>query len=139
MKSSWILRFSILFGFVIFDLLSTRFFISGLAEEGNSYARALMQTFGISFGLVLFSMIIGSILAAILLLSKFIMANLKGAIGLIIILALDLCFAWFVAGMHFVGGTSWFWLAPEIVREVMGAGLYLISFYSIWLAVGNRK
>lgn len=98
-----------------------------------------MQTFGISFGLVLFSMIIGSILAAILLLSKFIMANLKGAIGLIIILALDLCFAWFVAGMHFVGGTSWFWLAPEIVREVMGAGLYLISFYSIWLAVGNRK
>lgn len=139
MKSLWTMRFFVLLGFVVFDLLSTRCFISGLAEEGNSYARVLMQTFGISAGLILFSVAIAGILALILYLSKSIVANRKGTAGLTIVLGLDICFAWFVAGMHFVGGTSWFWLAPEIVRSLMGAGIYLVVFYSIWLAISSRK
>jgi hypothetical protein len=134
-KSLWAIRFSILFGFVTFDLLSTRYFITALAEEGNSYARFLMQEFGISTGLVLFSMAIAGILALVLYLSKIVVANRKGTAGLIIALILDLGFGWFVAGMHFIGGTSWFWLAPEIVRGLMGAGLYLVMLYSILLVI----
>jgi hypothetical protein len=135
----WRVRFSILFGFVVFDLLSTRFFITALAEEGNSYARFLMQTFGISAGLILFSMAIAGILALILYLSKFVTTNRKGSTALIIVLALDIGFAWCVAGMHFIGGTSWFWLAPEFIRGLMGAGLYLTILYSVLLAVNARK
>jgi hypothetical protein len=38
----------------------------------------------------------------------------------------DTMFAWFVAGLHFSGGASWFWHSPSLMQQVFGAFLYLV-------------
>lgn len=56
----------------------------------------------------------------------------------------DLAFAWFVAGLHFSGGTSWFWYAPDLMRQSIGTFLYLTLAFTVvkphkLLAVTNQS
>lgn len=126
MKDIWALRFLVLFGFLSFDFLITWVSVSHPAEEGNLLARALMHSFGIYPGLALFGLSIVGLLLTILCFCRFLFTG-KGKWTLLVgSLVVDVCFGWFVAGAHFVGGTSWFWLAPELLRHFLGTGLYLL-------------
>lgn len=129
LRDIWISRSLILSGFVMFDFLVTWFSISRPVEEGNLLVRTFMELFGISLGLALFGLFIASLLFLILCFCKLLFANRGEKTSLIGGLGLDVCFSWFVAGVHFVGGTSWFWLAPDLMRHCLGAGLYLAVLY----------
>jgi len=116
-----------LFSFVLFDLIITWASISCPIEEGNVLARAFMGFFGIYSGLALFGFFITGFLFLILYFCKFLLVN-GGRLTLIVgSFVVDACFGWFVAGVHFVGGTSWFWLAPSLLRHCLGAGLYFLA------------
>jgi len=45
----------------------------------------------------------------------------------------DIIFAWFLAGLHFYAATSWFWTVPDILRQVVGAGIYLVIVLAIYM------
>lgn len=125
-KDIWTFRFLVLLGFLSFDFLITLVFVSYPAEEGNLLARTFMESFGISLGLTLFGLFVAGLLLSILCFCKLLFIG-KGKWTLLIGgFVVDVCFSWFVAGVHFAGGTSWFWLAPELLRHCLGAGLYLL-------------
>jgi hypothetical protein len=123
----------------VFDLSITWLSLSDLAEEGNIFARAFMEILGLPFGLVLFSSIVTFVLLLILWFCSHMFDNTSGMMKTAGIIALDFSLAWFVAGVHFVGGTSWFWLAPELLRHFIGAGIYFAVLTALWLgSVRNR-
>jgi len=128
-KSIWIYRFSLLFSFVLFDLLITLISIKSPIEEGNVLVRAFMGFFGVYLGLALFGCFIMIFLFFVLSFCKLLLGNMDKWASIIISFVVDVCFGWFVAGLHFVGGTSWFWLAPDLARHCLGAGLYLMVLY----------
>jgi hypothetical protein len=143
-KDPWVCRFLVLLSFVLFDFLVTWVSVARPIEEGNVLARAFMQFFGIYPGLVIFGLFIASFLFTILFSCKLLFTGNSKWISLIGSLAIDVCFGWFIAGGHFVGGTSWFWLAPELVRHCLGAGLYLLvlsllSATSFWNTLPANK
>jgi hypothetical protein len=129
-KDIWIFRFAALFSFVLFDSLTTWISISNLVEEGNSFARMFMESLGITLGLILFVGIISCFLFLILCFCRSMFNGRSGSAVTAGILLLDILLGWFVAGAHFVGGTSWFWIAPDSMRHFLGAGLYLAILYS---------
>lgn len=129
MKDTWILRFLILLGFVMFDFLATWTSISYPLEENNALARASMGFFGVYLGLALFGFFIASLLFLILCFCRSLFSGRTKLASLVGSLIIDFCFGWFIAGVHFVGGTSWFWLAPDLIRHCLGAGLYLLVLY----------
>lgn len=131
MKDIWVFRFLILLGFASFDSLTTWASISRLAEEGNLFARAFMQTLGIPLGLTLFYSLIAGFLLLILGLCKLMFTGRTGPAASAAVFILDVFLAWFVAGAHFVGGTSWFWSTPNLFCNFLGAGIYLSLVNSI--------
>ena len=139
MNISWTARFFVLQSFVVFDLLVTWLSLSSLVEEGNIFARAFMGILGVPSGLVLFSGIVTLVLLLILWFCSHMFDNTCGMMKTVGIIALDFSLAWFVAGVHFVGGTSWFWFAPELLRQFIGAGIYFVVLSALWLgSVRNR-
>jgi hypothetical protein len=127
-----------LFGFVLFDLLITWISVSSPIEEANVLVRAFMSSFGVYPGLALFGCFIMGFLFFILYFCKVLLVNMGKWASLIMSLTLDVCFGWFVAGVHFAGGTSWFWFAPDLVRHCLGAGLYLLVLY-LFVARSSQK
>jgi hypothetical protein len=120
----WLKREALVFAFILFDYFSTLVFCHAPHEEANILARAFMENLGIAFGLTLF--VFASNIPIYMTLSfdsHLIKLPLKIAIFFEVFV--DIVFAWFVAGVHFSGGGSWFWFAPDLMRQTFGAFLYL--------------
>jgi hypothetical protein len=123
-RNHWPKRIALIFSFIIFDYLSTLAFCRAPSEEANLYARVFMENLGISWGLTLF--VIAANLPIYMLMSldsHVIRMPLK--IASFVEIAIDGVFAWFIAGLHFSGGASWFWTSQDHMRQISGAVLYL--------------
>jgi len=87
-----------------------------------------MENLGIPIGLTLFVFVFSLPIYVVLTLDSHIV-KLPPKVSIIIDPAVDFIFAWFVAGSHFGGGTSWFWSAPTATRQILGASLYLLMAF----------
>ena len=123
-NNHWLKRTTLIFTFILFDYLSTLLFCRIPYEEANPYARTFMETFGVPLGLTLFVLVANlPIYMTLSLDSHIITVPFRTAI--VIETFVDIIFSWFVAGLHFSGGASWFWHAPGLTPQVFGALLYL--------------
>jgi hypothetical protein len=126
----WSRRVTLVFTFVLFDYLSTLAFCHAPQEEANMLARAFMESLGIIPGLTLF--VLTSNLPIYVTLSfDSHMVRLPSKIAPLLEVPVDALFAWFVAGVHFNGGSSWFWSAPDLLRQAFGAILYIIMVFLV--------
>lgn len=124
-NNHWLKRIFLIFSFIFFDYFVTLIFCKAPYEEANLYARGIMESFGIPLGLTLFVLMANlPVYMTLSLDSHIVRFPFKTAI--ITETSVDVIFAWFVAGLHFSGGTSWFWHAPELTRQSLGMLLYLI-------------
>jgi hypothetical protein len=112
----------------MFDYLSTLAFCQLPSEEANIYARIFMENLGIPLGLTLF-VLVGSMPIYIALTLDSHIVKLTPRIGMIVEIFVDFVFAWFVAGLHFSGGASWFLNTPTLTRQIFGAFLYLFMAF----------
>jgi hypothetical protein len=82
-----------------------------------------MENLGVFLGLTLFVLIFNLPIYVTLSLDSHVIrlpSKIAGAFELFV----DVVFAWFVAGVHFSGGASWFWCASDLTRQSAGALLY---------------
>jgi len=125
----WVRRISVLSCFILLEYLVTVIFCIMPAQEGNLLARSFMEAYGIPLGLTLFDAIANLPIYVILCLdSHFI--SLSARSSRIVEIFTDAIFAWFIAGLHFNGATSWVWFAPNVLRQGLGALLYLLIVFS---------
>lgn len=89
-----------------------------------------MENFGIPLGLTLFVLVANLPVYMILSLDSHVI-KLPFRMAVIIETLVDFVFAWFVAGLHFSGGSGWIWLAPDWTRQTFGALLYLLMAFLI--------
>jgi len=123
-NNHWLKRTFLVFVFIFFDYFITLIFCQAPYEEANLYARGFMESFGIPLGLTLFVLIANlPIYLALTLDSHIVRFPFK--IAIVTEIFVDVVFAWFVAGLHFGGATSWFWYAPDLMRQALGMLLYL--------------
>jgi hypothetical protein len=126
----WSRRAILVFTFILFDYLSTLAFCHAPQEEANMLAKAFMESLGIIPGLTLF--VFASNLPIYVTLSfDSHMVRLPSKIAPLLEVPVDALFAWFVAGVHFNGGSSWFWSASDLLRQVFGAILYMITVFLV--------
>jgi hypothetical protein len=123
-------RIILILGFVAFDYLSTLLFCRAPHEEANTYARIFMENLGIPFGLTIFVFVVNMPVYALLSFNSHVI-RLPTKIASSVETCVDFVFAWFIAGLHFYGGTSWFWQTSDIIRQTIGASLYLVLAFFI--------
>ena len=123
-KNHWSKRIALIFSFVIFDYLSTLAFCRAPSEEANLYARVFMENLGISWGLTLFVVAANLPIYMLMSVDSHIM-KMPPKITFVVEVCVDSVLAWFIAGLHFSGGASWFWNSQDFVRQAFGAVLYL--------------
>jgi hypothetical protein len=114
----------LVFAFILFDYLSTLIFCRVPSEEANVFARSFMENFGIPLGLTLFVLVVNLPVYMTLSLDSHVI-KISSKAATLVEPFVDSVFAWFIAGLHFSGGSSWFWCAPSLTRQVFGALLYL--------------
>jgi len=130
-NNKWLKRISLIFGFVFFDYLATLAFCTTPAEEANLYVRMFMENYGIILGLTMFDLLVNFPIYLVLCFdSHFI--NLPPRLSKIVDSLIDVTLAWFLAGSHFNGATSWFWHAPDLTRQATGFGIYLVTAMSLY-------
>lgn len=127
-NNHWMKRTILVFVFILFDYLSTLAFCHTPYEEANLYARTFMENFGIPLGLTLFVLVANLPIYMALSLDSHVI-RIPARTAMIIEPFVDVIFAWFVAGLHFSGGASWFWHAPDVARQVFGTLLYLVMTF----------
>jgi hypothetical protein len=120
----WLKRISLLFAFIFSDYLITLLLCKAPAEEGNILARSFMEIYGMPLGLTLFDLVTNLPIYLLLSLNSH-LANLPPNLSRIGEASTDFAFAWFIAGLHFNGAASWIWSAPDIMRQAIGALIYL--------------
>jgi len=123
-KNHWSRRIILVFTFILFDYFSTLAFCRAPWEEANVYARLFMESFGIHAGLTIFVLVANTPIYMLLAFDSHIV-RLPPRVAVVAEAFTDFAFAWFIAGLHFNGGTSWFWSAPSFLRQCLGAALYL--------------
>lgn len=121
----WLKRAALLFGFILLDYLATLLFITTPIEEGNLLVRTFMENYGILLGLTIFDLLINLPIYLILCLNSH-FVTLHSHLAKIIDPLVDVFLAWFVAGYHYSGATSWFWTAPDMVRQLTGFSIYIL-------------
>ncbi|MEM2440169.1 MAG: hypothetical protein QW493_03010 [Candidatus Bathyarchaeia archaeon] len=117
-----------IFAFILFDYFSTLTFCRAPWEEANVYARFFMESFGIHAGLTIFVLVANTPIYMLLTLDSHTI-RLPPPMAVAAETFTDIAFAWFIAGLHFNGGTSWFWSAPGLLRQCLGAALYLFGAF----------
>jgi len=123
-NNAWMKRMILASAFIFFDYTSTLVFCRNFQEEANPLARLFMQNLGIFSGLTLFVVLINVPIYMTFSVDSHLVklpSRLATPLGVLV----DVAFAWWIGGAHFVGGSSWFWVAPDLVRQIMGATLYL--------------
>jgi hypothetical protein len=111
--------------FILFDYFVTLAFCRAPYQEANNIARIFMENLGVPLGLTTFVLVSNlPIYMTLSLDSHTIKLPIRLAVWVELIV--DGVFAWFVAGSHFSGGTSWFWYAPDSTRQALGMCLYFI-------------
>ena len=133
----WVKRISVLSCFIVLDYLVTVIFCTVPAQEGNLPARSFMEVYGIPLGLTLFNASANLPIYVILCLDSHVI-NLPARSSRVVEVFANAIFAWFIAGLHFNGAPSWVWFAPDVVRQALGASLYLPIVFS-WHRRKNRK
>jgi len=129
-NNHWLRRILLVFVFILFDCLSTIILCHDPSKEANVYARVFMKTFGIPAGLTLFVFLANIPIYIVLSMdSHFVRFPTRTAV--VAEAFTDFVFAWFIAGLHFSGGTSWFWHSPDIERQFLGMMLYLCAAFTI--------
>jgi hypothetical protein len=124
-NNHWLKRNILVSAFVLFDYFSTLAFCRAPYEEANIYARTFMESFGMPLGLTLFVLAANlPIYIALCFDSHIVRLPFRAAV--VIESLVDFVFAWFVAGLHFSGGTSWFWYVPGLTQQAFGAFLYVV-------------
>lgn len=121
----WLKRIFLLFTFVLLDYFATLAFCITPAEEANLYARMFMENYGIPLGLAMFDVLINFPIYLILCFDSH-LVSLPTRLSKIVEPLVEVTLAWFLAGAHFSGATSWFWLAPDLMRQATGFGIYLV-------------
>jgi hypothetical protein len=121
----WLKRAGLLLGFILLDYLTTLIFIHTPSEEGNLLVRAFMENYGIFLGLTIFDVLINLPIYLILCLNSHFVA-MPSHMSKIVNPVIDIFFAWFVAGYHYSGATSWFWTSPDLIRQTVGFSIYLL-------------
>jgi hypothetical protein len=134
-SSFWVKRISLLSCFILLDYLVTVIFCTVPAQEGNLLARNFMEAYGIPLGLTFFDALANLPIYVILCLDSH-FVNLPARSSRVVEVFTDAIFAWFIAGLHFNGATSWVWFAPDVVRQALGASLYFLIVFS-WLRRKN--
>jgi hypothetical protein len=124
-NNHWFRRGALVFAFVLFDYFATLAFCRLPYQEANIHARMFMENLGIPLGLTLFVLIANLPIYVTLCLDSHLVKLPQSAT--IIEVGVDVVFAWFIAGLHFSGGTSWFWFAPDLTRQALGTLLYLVA------------
>jgi len=130
-RNIWLKRFILLFSFILFDYIATLIFCNAPSQEANIYARAFMEAFGKEAGLTIFNAITTAPLYLIFSVDSH-LVRLPPKIARMTNPAVDVTFAWFIAGVRFNGATSWFWSATPIFRQALGASLYLTLLFFIF-------
>jgi len=124
-NNKWLKRICILFAFILLDYFATLALCTTPAEEANPYLRIFLEKYGIAVGLTIFDFFISFPIYLILCFdSHFI--SLPARLSRIVEPLVDVILAWFLAGAHFNGATSWFWIAPDSIRQVTGFSIYLV-------------
>lgn len=129
-NNHWLKRITLVFSFVLFDYIVTLVLCHTSHEEANVYVRVFMESLGIPLGLTLFVLMANLPIYMSLSLDSHIV-RLPYRIGAIAESSVDVAFAWFVAGLHFAGATSWFWQAPGLMRQLLGSFFYLFMAFLI--------
>ncbi|PVX25933.1 MAG: hypothetical protein CW716_06990 [Candidatus Bathyarchaeum sp.] len=124
----WLKRAFLLFGFILLDYFATLVFINTPTEEGNLLVRAFMENYGIIAGLTLFDILINIPIYLIICLNSH-FVPLPSRLSKIVDPIIDVFLAWFVAGYHYSGATSWFWASPDMVRQTVGFSIYLLIYF----------
>lgn len=121
----WLKRAALLFGFILLDYLTTLIFIKAPAEEGNLLVRAFMENYGILPGLTIFDILINLPIYLIICVNSH-FVTLPSRLSKIVDPIIDVFLAWFVAGYHYSGATSWFWTSPDLLRQTAGLSIYVL-------------
>jgi hypothetical protein len=131
-NNMWLKKALVLFAFILMDYTVTLIFCKTPMEEGNGLARSFMEAYGIPLGLTLFDLLANFPIYMILCLNSH-LVNLPPRLANIAETFVDVVFAWFIAGLHFNGAASWFWFAPDVLRQAAGAFLYfIVAFVVLW-------
>lgn len=126
----WLKRTCLLFAFIFLDYMVTLLLCTSPAEEGNLFARSFMEAYGTPLGLTLFDLVVNLPIYLMLSLNSH-LVNLPLRWSKAVETLVDFAFAWFIAGLHFDGATSWIWSAPDILRQALGASTYLFIIFFI--------
>jgi len=124
-NSVWLKRAGLLFGFILLDYLTTLIFIKSPIEEGNLLVRTFMENYGILLGLTIFDLLINTPIYLILCFNSH-FVTLPSRLSKIVEPIIDVFLAWFVAGYHYSGATSWFWTTPDLIRQITGFSIYVL-------------
>lgn len=132
-KGVWRRRTLLLFSFFILDFIVTVSFCRTPDSEGNLLARNFMQAYGIEAGLAIFDFLLALPIYAILCVDSYLIKYTEQHSAKAEWM-IDLALGWLVAGAHFNGAASWFWVTSNTVRQASGFIIYevvaLLSFYS---------
>ena len=120
----WLKRLCLLFGFILLDYFATLAFCITPMEEANPHLRGFMENYGIFWGLTIFDFLINLPIYLILCFNSHFI-SLPAQLSKIVEPIIDVFLAWFLAGSHFNGAASWFWTAPDLIRQITGFGIYL--------------
>lgn len=127
----WLKRICLLFAFILLDYCATLVFCMTPAEEANLYARIFMENYGIPLGLAIFDFLINFPIYLILCFDSHLI-SLPRRLSKIVEPFVEVTLAWFLAGAHFSGATSWFWFAPDLMRQATGFGIYLVIAMGVY-------
>jgi len=130
-NNKWFKRICLVFGFILLDYFATLAFCTNPAEEANPYLRGFLENYGIVVGLTLFDFLINLPIYLILCFDSH-LVSLPTRLLKIVEPSVDLILAWFLAGAHFSGATSWFCTVPDLMRQAVGFGIYLIIAINLY-------
>jgi len=131
----WLKRMCLIFGFILLDYFATLAFCITPMEEANPYLRVFIENYGIFLGLTVFDFLINLPIYLILCFNSHFI-SLPAPLSKMVDPLVDVILAWFLAGAHFNGATSWFWFAPDLIRQITGFGIYLVIAMGTYLRSG---